>query len=198
MPRYRIEDRDKHMFRTEENQRKNLYYILTEIGVRPEFLWKHAQYFDDATEMERRKRRDQIQEKINTIEAKGGKTNYQDMYEMYGKVWDLWSIITQIQTLPEDFIEANIHRFSNEWRTICERQKLSDDFMRRHADKMNWWAVAYFQDYSEEFLLEFFDEIYEAVKHDRPRHTPNNGFLRVKSPTNPQLILLLKMRGMME
>lgn len=198
MPKYRIEEREERLFRTEESQRKNLYYILTEIGVKPEFLWKHAAHFDDATEMERRERREQIQEKINKIEAKGGKTNYQDMYEMYGKVWDLWSIIAQIQTLPEDFIEAYIDKFSNHWRTICERQKLSDDFMRRHADKMNWWAVAYFQDYSEEFLLEFFDEIYEAIKHDRAKYDELDGFLRIKNPTNPQLILLLKMRGMME
>lgn len=193
-----MEGRGEYLFRTNEIQRKNLYYILNEIGVSAEFLWKHAKHFDDATEMERRKRRDQIQEKINAIESKGGKTNYHDMYEMYGKVWDLWSMITQIQALPEDFIEANIHRFSNEWRSICERQKLSDDFMKRHADKMNWWAVAYFQDYSEEFLLEFFDEIYDAVKHDRPRHDELNGFLRIRKPSNPQLILLLKMRGMMK
>jgi hypothetical protein len=195
MPKYYIEKREEHMFRDEESQRKNLYYILNEIGVKEEFLWKHVDWIDEATKMEKKKKTEFIQEKINAIEAKGGKTNYYDMEEMYGRVHDLWKVISETQKLPEAFIEKYSEKLN--WHSICRNQKLSDDFMRKHKEKLNWWAVAYFQDYSEEFLLEFFTEIMEAVSFDNPKHDMFNGFLRIREVKDPKLILLLKMNNLM-
>jgi hypothetical protein len=180
-----------------EFRKTNLYYILTEINMPEKFLFDHAQYFDEVTNQEKNLRRKLIQEKINQIESKGGKTNYQDMQEMYGRVTDLWSMVTETQNLSESFIERYIDKFNNHWNSICRRQKLSEDFIRRHSDKVIWWAIAHFQDYSEKFLLEFFNEIYSAVKHENLKYTPENGFLRIREPKNQELILLLKMRGLM-
>jgi hypothetical protein len=197
MPRYYTKDSEEFMFRNIDSERRNLYYILTEIAVSQEFLERHAEYFDAATEQERLKKREYIQSKIDKIEASGGKTNYHDMYEMYGRVHSLWEMIVQSQRLSEDFIERHIDRFKNRWSDICRYQRLSDDFMRRHADKMEWWNVAYSQDYSEDFLVEFFDQIYGAVEHDGPKYDPHNGFLRIQKPSDHRLIVLLKMRGLM-
>jgi hypothetical protein len=197
MPRYQIRENENYMFKNADSERKNLYYILTEIAVSESFLERHAEYFDDATRTEQTRIRRFLQEKINSIESKGGKTNRFDMEEMYGRAPSLWIMIIQTQNLSEAFIEKHIERFENRWSDICRYQKLSDDFMRKHVDKLSWWNVAYFQDYSEEFLLEFFDRIYEAVNHDKPEYTPVNGFLRIREPKNQELILLLKMRGLM-
>lgn len=192
MPKYYIEDREKYMFRDVESQRENLYYILSEIGVSEDFLWRHADWIDEATKAEQQKRRKLIQEKINQIESKGGKTNYSDMYEMYGRVSNLWSIIAQTQNLPESFIEKHHDKFKNYWRSICENQKLSDDFMRRNSEKLNWWAVAHFQKYSEDFYFEFFDEINGAVRY---KDLLNKEHLRPERLKHDGLILLLKIRG---
>lgn len=198
MPRYYRKDEDDYLFRSVDSERKNLYHIITEIGVSQDFLDRHAPYFDDATTAERLRMREYIQEKINEIESRGGKTNYQDMHEMYGRVPSLWDMVIQTQKLSEGFIERHIDKFGgNRWSNICRYQKLSDNFMRKHSDKMSWWNVAYFQDYSEDFLIEFFDQIYDAVKHDKPSYDPNNGFLRVRNPSDHRLIVLLKMRGLM-
>jgi hypothetical protein len=116
---------------------------------------------------------------------------------MYGRVSDLWSLIIETQNLSESFIEKHIDRFKNEWSSICRRQRLSEKFMRKHSDKIVWWAVAHFQDYSEEFLLEFFNEIYDAVKHEKPFYTQYNGFLRIREIKNPELELLLKINNLM-
>jgi len=192
MPKYYIEDREKYMFRDVESQRENLYYILTEIGVNEDFLWRHAAWIDEASKMEERKRRKLIQEKINQIESKGGKTNYFDMYEMYGRVNNLWSMIAQTQNLPESFIEKHYDKFKNYWRSICEYQKLSEDFMRRNSEKLDWWAVAHFQKYSEDFYFEFFDEINGSVRY---KDLLNKEHLRPERLKNEGLILLLKIRG---
>jgi hypothetical protein len=197
MPRYYRKDEEEYMFESVDSERKNLYHIITEIGVSQDFLDRHASYFDDATTAERLRKRQYIQEKINRIEERGGKTNYQDMYEMYGRVPSLWDMVVQTQKLSEDFIERHMEKLGRRWQDICRYQRLSDDFMRRHSDNLSWWNVAYFQDYSEEFLLEFFDQIYDAIKHDRPKYDPHNGFLRIRKPSDERLIVLLKMRGIM-
>jgi len=193
MPKYYLDEREEYMFRNHDSERKHLYYILSEIGVSHDFLWRHADWIDEATMMEKKKRREYIQSKINAIEARGGKTNYQDMEEMYGRAHDLWKVISSTQKLPEPFIEKYSEKLS--WDEISRHQKLSDDFMRKHQDKLNWWAITYSQDYSEEFLLEFFNEIINAVGHDNPKYSESNGFLRIRELKNEQLILLLKMTG---
>jgi hypothetical protein len=197
MPRYYRKDEDDYLFRNADSERRNLYHIITEIGVSQDFLDRHAEYFDAATDQERLRKREYIQKKIDKIEESGGKTNYRDMYEMYGSVPSLWDMVIQTQKLSEDFIERHIDRFKNKWADICRFQNLSDDFMRRHADKLSWWNVACFQDYSEDFLVEFFDQIYGAVEHDKPKYHPQGGFLRIRKPSDQRLIVLLKMRGLM-
>jgi hypothetical protein len=196
MPRYYVRDNEKYMFKNVEIERKNLYHIMSEIGVSEAFLWRHADWIDESNKEEEKKKREFIQEKINIIESKGGKTNYYDMYEMYGRVHNLWSIIAGVQKLPESFIEKYSDKFRNCWRTLCERQNLSEDFMRRNLDKLDWWAVAHFQKYSENFYFEFFENINEKAKYQELIQTKE--YLRPKNLTNKSLILLLKMNGYTE
>jgi hypothetical protein len=186
-------DRKNYMFQSEESQRRNLYYILTEINVKEEFIIKHADWIDEATKMEKERKRNYIQKKIDDIEAKGGKTNYYDMYEMYGRVSDLWTIIIETQRLSESFIEKYMDKFKNGWSSICKYQKLSEDFMRKHSEKLNWWSVAHFQNYSQEFYFEFFDNISSKAEYKELITTKEH--LRPERLTHEGLILLLKIRG---
>jgi hypothetical protein len=184
----------RHMFSSDETVREHLYKILNSLSVNSVFLEKHADYFDKATENERKLRRKIIQTKINEIESKGGKTNYQDMYEMSGIVESLWITVSQNQKLTESFIEKYSDKLN--WDSLVRYQSLSDGLMRKHSDKLNWWTVAYFQKYSEEFLIEFFDEIIGATQSDANRYK-NGSFLSIEKVSDPRLELLLKMKGLM-
>jgi len=44
-----------------------------------------------------------------------------------------------------------------DWAHACEVEKMSEDFLKRHADKINWYNVSAYQDLSEDFIMEFFD-----------------------------------------
>jgi hypothetical protein len=184
----------RHMFSSDKTEREHLYKILSSLSVNSNFLEKHADYFDEATKNEKILRGKIIQEKINEIESKGGKTNYQDMHEMYGIVESLWSKISGFQKLTESFIEKYSDKLN--WDSLVRYQSLSDGFMRKHSDKLNWWAVAYFQKYSEEFLIEFFDEIIGATQSNVNRYK-NGSFLSIEKVSDPRLELLLKMKGLM-
>jgi len=43
--------------------------------------------------------------------------------------------------------------------TICRREKLSEEFIREHQDKVNWFDICYYQALSEDFIREFKDKV---------------------------------------
>jgi len=185
------EKEEEIMFRSIESERKNLYRILSNINVNEKFILKHLDWIDEATKMEKVKRRSFIQDKINSIEEKGGKTNYQDMYEMYGYVHDLWDIIIESQRLSESFIEKYIiKRNKDNWKIICEKQDLSEEFMRKYSNNLNWWAVAHFRKFSEEFYLDFYENISQYIKYEDIKMFQ----IHLKNLKNESLKLLLAMR----
>jgi hypothetical protein len=179
-----------------EVRKKNLYYILSEIKVDEEFLWKHADWIDESTEMEKSRKRRFIQEKINSIESRGGKTNYYDMQEMYGRVSNLWSMITQSQKLPEAFMEKYLEKFStNDWRSICQFQKLSEEFMRKYLEKIDWYTVSIYQKFSEEFYFDFYEKISKHSNYSDLINSYTHENLWPNNLKHQGLILLLKMHG---
>ena len=38
------------------------------------------------------------------------------------------------------------------WTQLCKNEKLTEDFMRANADKINWIVVSGYQKLSEEFM----------------------------------------------
>jgi hypothetical protein len=189
MPRYYIEDSEKHMFKDYESRKRNLYHILSEIGVSENFIWEQENNIEEASAIEREKHIKKIFKIMNEIEEKGGKTNLHDLYEYYGDKPSLWKIITQTQRLPERFIEKHFDKF--DWRYICEMQILSEDFMRRNSERLDWWAVANFRKFSEEFYLEFYEQISKHVKYEKLRKNYQSDLANLK---NESLKLLLAIR----
>ena len=63
----------------------------------------------------------------------------------------------QYQNLSENFIR----RFEDEvnWNKISKYQKLSEDFIREFKDEVNWIAISKYQNLSIPFLMEFKDEL---------------------------------------
>lgn len=69
--------------------------------------------------------------------------------------------ICEKQTLSEDFIREFKDQVS--WNWICEKQNLSEDFIREFRDKVNWICISQFQKLSPEFFIEFKDKVNIAV-----------------------------------
>ena len=72
--------------------------------------------------------------------------------------------------LPESFFNVYADDFPIEtpipnvdniigWNEIFIYQKFSEDFIRKHADKINWKLIAKYQALSEELIEEHADEI---------------------------------------
>ena len=51
----------------------------------------------------------------------------------------LWKMISRFQDLSEEFIER--HADEVDWFWISEDQKLSEDFIERHADEVDWSLI---------------------------------------------------------
>ena len=80
----------------------------------------------------------------------------------------VWRIIAEKQDLSESFIEANIDRFNDpatgslDLTAILTKQKLSENFLRKYADKFKWsdWKVlSSCQKLSEKFILDFENKV---------------------------------------
>lgn len=57
------------------------------------------------------------------------------------------------QNLSETFIEKFKDKI--DWYGVCNNQKLSEDFIRKYQDKVDWETISYRQKLSEEFIEEF-------------------------------------------
>jgi len=60
------------------------------------------------------------------------------------------------QNVSQEFVEGYLPYFGeDELSTMSNSVTLDEDFMRRHADKLDWEAVSTMQEFSEEFFWEF-------------------------------------------
>jgi len=55
-----------------------------------------------------------------------------------------------LEPLSEEFIERN--KDLVDWRCIRAYQKLSEEFIERNKDLVDWWCISGCQKLSEEFL----------------------------------------------
>lgn len=61
------------------------------------------------------------------------------------------------QVLSEDFIRRYQDKLN--WRVISECQTLSEDFIREFKDKVRWDSISWRQILSEDFIKEFIDKL---------------------------------------
>src|SRR5574344_694303 len=69
-----------------------------------------------------------------------------------------WSYISQFQKLSEDFIEKHINKVN--WYRISKYQTISESFIEKHIDKVEWDYISKYQKLSEEFIEKYIDKIY--------------------------------------
>jgi hypothetical protein len=68
-----------------------------------------------------------------------------------------WVYISANQKLSEDFIEKHADKVY--WGYISAYQKLSESFIETHADKVYWGYISRFQKLSEEFIEKHADKL---------------------------------------
>lgn len=77
------------------------------------------------------------------------------------------------QTLSESFIEKYAGNNPLTWENISRYQKLSDEFIDRHADDVDWTCISEYQTLSEETMLQHIDDIdwgYVSGSQEIPLH----------------------------
>ena len=77
-----------------------------------------------------------------------------EIIEMYK---DNWMKISGYQKLSEEFIER--HKDKVDWIRISIFQKLSEEFIERHQDKVNWKLISGNQKLSEDFIERHQDKV---------------------------------------
>jgi hypothetical protein len=61
------------------------------------------------------------------------------------------------KVLSEEFMEKNSDNL--DWFDISRYQKLSEEFIERHSDKLNWFDISICQKLSEEFIEKYSDKV---------------------------------------
>lgn len=64
---------------------------------------------------------------------------------------------TQVDNMCEDCLEYNINYI--DWTNLCYHKQLSETFLRKHSDKINFCSVALKQNISEQFIVDFLSYI---------------------------------------
>ena len=59
--------------------------------------------------------------------------------------------------LSEEFIER--HRDEVDWNAVSEHQELSEKFIEKFKDRVNWEAISIYQRLSEEFIERHADRV---------------------------------------
>ena len=80
-----------------------------------------------------------------------------ELLEVARKYGWKWLVLLKEGSLSESFIE----KFQDEvdWESVSIYQQLSEDFIKKFKDKVNWEGISYFQKLSEEFIIKFQDRI---------------------------------------
>jgi hypothetical protein len=62
------------------------------------------------------------------------------------------------QEIIDKYTEPPTPAYINWWEISCHKG-LSDDFIRKYADRVNWAYISYYQTLSEDFIREFKDRV---------------------------------------
>ncbi len=65
-----------------------------------------------------------------------------------------WENVFLYQDLPDGFIRRHINKIKN-WKAVCSRQTLTEDFIEEFADKVDWHEISINQTLSEDFIRKF-------------------------------------------
>lgn len=68
-----------------------------------------------------------------------------------------WYTISKYQILSESFIEK--HKDNVDWNVICIYQSLSEPFIEKFQDKVNWYTISEYQKLSEAFIEKHRDKV---------------------------------------
>ncbi len=63
-------------------------------------------------------------------------------------------------TKAYSFVEEFIENISWSYVFFCNKNKLSEDFIREFKDKIDWSLIGYSQDLSEDFIYDFKDRLH--------------------------------------
>jgi hypothetical protein len=63
--------------------------------------------------------------------------------------------LCESRELSESFIERNLEHLEPWMQVVCQCQILSEEFMYRHADILNWEKIACHQSFTHQFLEDF-------------------------------------------
>ena len=69
-----------------------------------------------------------------------------------------WWYISIYQKLSEEFIEKHYDKV--DWYNISQYQKLSESFIEKYIDKVDWSCISQYQTLSEEFIEKHIDKVY--------------------------------------
>ncbi len=85
----------------------------------------------------------------------------QPLFVLRDKIPDKnWRDIWYNERLSEDFIVEHMdHADAIDWKSICSRQYLSEEFIEKFADKVDWCYISMNQKLSEEFIARFADKV---------------------------------------
>jgi len=71
-----------------------------------------------------------------------------------------WATISRLK-LSEQFIEK--YKDKVDWNRISECQELSEKFIEKYKDKVNWYYISKHQKLSTEFIIKHMDKITEYI-----------------------------------
>ena len=69
-----------------------------------------------------------------------------------------WVNISIFQKLSEEFIEKHYDKV--DWYNISKYQKLSEELIEKHIDKIDWDCISKYQTLSEDFIEKYIDKVY--------------------------------------
>lgn len=73
-----------------------------------------------------------------------------------------WSLILGFNKVSEEFICKHMDDMGfaeKGWSYISVHQHLSENFLKKYQDKLDWWLICRYQDISTDFMLEVFNKI---------------------------------------
>lgn len=91
-----------------------------------------------------------------------------------------WVFLLTYIRLGEDFIEEFLEIIEeNDYMSVlCIYQSLSEDFIKRHKDQVDWNAISRYQVLSEEFIEEFRSKLdWDYISLCQPYVNPKHPFL---------------------
>ena len=66
----------------------------------------------------------------------------------------------QLQEFEIEYLIINYKLIRSNWTTICVCQKLSENFIEKHINLVDWYYISCFQTLSEEFIERHSDLVY--------------------------------------